>query len=140
MYGIGPSTARQLYALGLRTIEHLERYHGVESFVPTVTPSVKESVEVKEEINESDDIDHEHPRSAIMKRDSELTEDGDVRSNDSPELSSNVPVKQERGVILDSEYDAKDVMQDNWIRIALGLRQDFAIKSARFSLMLQTAA
>jgi len=138
VYGIGPSTARQLYALGLRTIEHLERYYGVEPFVPTASPSAKDSVEVKEEINESDDIDHRYPSSAIMKQDSGLTGDENIRSNDIPDPPSNVPVKQERGVILDSEYDAKDVMHENWIRIALGLRQDLATKSARFSLMLQT--
>lgn len=30
VYGIGPSTARQLYELGLRTIEDLERYYDVQ--------------------------------------------------------------------------------------------------------------
>lgn len=30
IYGIGPNTARRLYALGLRTVEHLEIYYGVE--------------------------------------------------------------------------------------------------------------
>jgi len=30
IYGIGPSTARQLYSLGLRTIQDLERYYEVE--------------------------------------------------------------------------------------------------------------
>lgn len=29
VYGIGPTTARRLYALGLRTIEDLEVYYGV---------------------------------------------------------------------------------------------------------------
>ena len=30
IYGIGPSTARRLYALGLRTLDDLEAYFGVE--------------------------------------------------------------------------------------------------------------
>lgn len=30
IYGIGPNTARRLYALGLRSIEDLEIYYGVE--------------------------------------------------------------------------------------------------------------
>lgn len=30
IYGIGPNTARRLYALGLRSIEDLEVYYGVE--------------------------------------------------------------------------------------------------------------
>ncbi len=30
VYGIGPHTARRLYALGLRTIDDLEIYYGVE--------------------------------------------------------------------------------------------------------------
>lgn len=30
VYGIGPTTARRLYSLGLRSIEHLERYYEVE--------------------------------------------------------------------------------------------------------------
>lgn len=34
IYGIGPSTARRLYALGLRTIEDLEAYYGVEPEEP----------------------------------------------------------------------------------------------------------
>ena len=29
VYGIGPQTARRLYALGLRTVENLEAYYGV---------------------------------------------------------------------------------------------------------------
>ena len=34
VYGIGPSTARRLYALGLRTIDDLEAYYGVEPEEP----------------------------------------------------------------------------------------------------------
>ena len=34
VYGIGPSTARRLYALGLRTIDDLEAYYGVEPEKP----------------------------------------------------------------------------------------------------------
>jgi DNA polymerase IV len=30
IYGIGPSTARRLYALGLRTLDDLEVYFGIE--------------------------------------------------------------------------------------------------------------
>lgn len=31
IYGIGPHTARRLYALGLRTVEDLEAYYDVET-------------------------------------------------------------------------------------------------------------
>ncbi|TFY83154.1 hypothetical protein EWM64_g845 [Hericium alpestre] len=37
----------------------------------------------------------------------------------------------EQGVMLDSEKDARDVMEENWIKVALGLRHDLAIKIPR---------
>lgn len=46
VYGIGPTTARRLYALGLRTLDDLEVYYGVD-------PTEKESELVEIEHREA---------------------------------------------------------------------------------------
>ncbi|THG94502.1 hypothetical protein EW026_g6985 [Hermanssonia centrifuga] len=76
VYGIGPSTARRLFALGLRTLEDLEVYYGVEKEEP-----------------ESQLVELEH--------------------------------KENFG------SDAKVGLGETWVKIALGLREDLAIKIPR---------
>ena len=44
VYGIGPNTARRLYALGLRTLEDLEAYYGVD---PSEVRDEREFVELE---------------------------------------------------------------------------------------------
>lgn len=44
VYGIGPNTARRLYALGLRTLDDLEAYYGVD---PSEVKDEREFVELE---------------------------------------------------------------------------------------------
>ena len=40
IYGVGPTTARKLYDIGLRTIEDMERYHDVHAGDPSESVSI----------------------------------------------------------------------------------------------------
>ncbi|OCH93467.1 Nucleotidyltransferase [Obba rivulosa] len=86
IYGIGPNTAQRLYALGLRTLEDLEIYYGVDS--------VKD-MEASGQIIE---VEPAHPRG-----------------------------RGPGGHAHESEVG----LGDNWVRIALGLREDLAKKIPR---------
>jgi DNA polymerase IV len=74
IYGIGPHTARRLYALGLKTVEDLEVYYGVEP----------------EGTEESQLVELEH--------------------------------REGHGQKFESSFG------ETWIKIALGLRKDLALK------------
>ncbi|THH11824.1 hypothetical protein EW146_g7907 [Bondarzewia mesenterica] len=87
IYGIGPVTARSLYALNLRTIEDLEKYYEVD------IPSSKHITDVH---------DAEHAGNSIHQ-----------------------------GTVMSTEDDNKDLMNESWIKIALGLRHDLSIKIPR---------
>ncbi|KAH9911166.1 Nucleotidyltransferase [Fomitopsis serialis] len=89
VYGIGPNTARRLYSLGLRSINDLEIYYGVERDEPQATgPSELQEVEMQKRPHY-------------------------WRGQD-----------QDKG-------NRKHGLGDSWIRIALELREDLAIKIPR---------
>lgn len=44
IYGVGPSTTRQLYEIGLRTVEDIERYYDIP---PNINPSQLEGLETQ---------------------------------------------------------------------------------------------
>ena len=81
IYGIGPSTARRLYNLNLRTLDDLEVYYGVER----------------------EDVEHQ----------SQIVE---------------IEEKPRRPGWMRGQHEGDDSFGDNWIRIALGLREDLAKK------------
>ncbi|KAA1470530.1 Nucleotidyltransferase [Dentipellis sp. KUC8613] len=114
IYGIGPKTARQLYGLGLRTIEHLEAYYNVE---PTA-----------EHGNSSGEAQTPAGTSTEAQTKAELENDVQADKEKEPEGTA---AKEMHGVMLDSDEDAHDVMEENWIKIALGLRHDLAKKIPR---------
>lgn len=84
IYGIGPTTARKLYGLGLRSLEDLEIYYGVNSNTTHQDVVKGEIVEVEE--------------------------------------------KQFRYHGKPTEEEGDEGLGDNWIRIALEMREDLAIK------------
>ncbi|CDO72628.1 hypothetical protein BN946_scf184985.g47 [Trametes cinnabarina] len=89
VYGIGPNTARRLYNLGLRSLDDLEVYYGVEREEIDVPPDEVVEVEGK-------------------------------------------PPRQEHGKPLAREpHEHEEGLSDSWIRIALGLREDFTKKIPR---------
>ncbi|KAH9915905.1 Nucleotidyltransferase [Fomitopsis serialis] len=89
VYGIGPNTAHRLYSLGLRSINDLEIYYGVERDEPQATgPSELQEVEMQKRPHY-------------------------WRGQD-----------QDKG-------NRKHGLGDSWIRIALELREDLAIKIPR---------
>ncbi len=85
IYGIGPSTAQRLYNLGLRTLDDLEIYYGVER---EGIPGQSQIVEVEEKAHK--------------------------------------PGGSARGQRMGDEG-----LGDSWIRVALGLREDFTKKIPR---------
>ncbi|KAL7277561.1 hypothetical protein ACG7TL_008484 [Trametes sanguinea] len=88
IYGIGPNAARRLYNLGLRTLDDLEVYYGVEHEEVDVPPGDSEIIEIEGQ--------REHGKP--LARESREYEEG---------------------------------LSDSWIRIALGLREDFTKKIPR---------
>ncbi|CDO72632.1 hypothetical protein BN946_scf184985.g51 [Trametes cinnabarina] len=86
VYGIGPNTARRLYNLGLRSLDDLKVYYGVEREEIDVLPGEVVEIEGK-------------------------------------------PPRQEHGKPLAREpHEHEEGLSDSWIRIALGLREDFTKK------------
>ncbi|KAI8978206.1 Nucleotidyltransferase [Trametes punicea] len=92
IYGIGPNTARRLYNLGLRTLDDLEVYYGVEREAPEMRGAPGEIVEVEQR--------HVSARA------------------------------HGRGLAKES-HEHEEGLSDSWIRIALGLREDFTKKIPR---------
>ncbi|KAI0764354.1 Nucleotidyltransferase [Trametes elegans] len=84
IYGIGPNTARRLYSLGLRSLDDLEVYYGVE----------RQAVEAQGEIVEVEEQPHK------------------------PGWAK-------------GQHHHDEGLGDSWIRIALGLREDFEKKIPR---------
>lgn len=83
IYGIGPNTARRLYALGLRTLEDLEIYYGVDSI---------RDMEETSQVIEVEQAHKQHRRPG------------------------------------GPEDEGEAGLGDDWVRIALGLREDLAKK------------
>ncbi|KAI9068611.1 Nucleotidyltransferase [Trametes sanguinea] len=86
VYGIGPNTARRLYNLGLRSLDDLEVYYGVE----------------REEV--------------------------DAASGEIVEIEGK---PQHRKPLARESHEHEEGLSDSWIRIALGLREDFTKKIPR---------
>ena len=102
IYGIGPNTARRLYSLGLRTIADLEVYYGVESSDAPPT----ELLEVE--------LQRKHSRSWRGK--------GQV---DEAERRGDV------GNYGGEKGEGDEGLGDSWIKVALELREDLAIRCVR---------
>jgi DNA polymerase IV len=68
VYGIGATTARGLYAIGLRTLEHLERYYDVWEDPEFKLSQTQSQTEVKQE-------------EKTLKREAVLVEEADVKGD-----------------------------------------------------------
>ncbi|KAH9856763.1 Nucleotidyltransferase [Lenzites betulinus] len=88
VYGIGAHTARRLFGLGLRSLDDLEIYYGVER------------------------EDMQAPQPEIVE----------------------VDVKQRKPGWVKGQRDNDEGLGDSWIRVALGLREDFSRKIPRYEV------
>ncbi|TFY63526.1 hypothetical protein EVJ58_g3189 [Rhodofomes roseus] len=104
IYGIGPNTARRLYSLGLRTINDLEVYYGVERDDP---PEPAQS-----ELHELD-----------MQKRPQYWRGQDQSATDRK--------RGKLGNFGGEKGEGDEGLGDSWIRVALELREDLAVKIPR---------
>ncbi|TCD66672.1 hypothetical protein EIP91_001090 [Steccherinum ochraceum] len=118
IYGIGPNTARKLVALGLGTLEDVEVYYGVdrEEVLQEGRAGFDEATEGLEEAGDSrgpEEMEKPHEKWWPGK-------DKDKKTDPkAKKLSSG------GGVMIG---DAGSELGESWIRVALGLREDLAVK------------
>lgn len=98
IYGIGPNTARRLYSLGLRTVGDLEVYYGVER--GSSPPAKLQEVEVRQ------------------KRPHHWRGQGKADEAKRGEL----------GKYGGEKGEDDEGLGESWIRVALELREDLAVK------------
>ncbi|KAH8103597.1 Nucleotidyltransferase [Cristinia sonorae] len=110
VYGIGPNTARKLHALGLQSLEDLEAYYGVDR-----EEVLQEGQPVQEEGRGPEEMSRPHEKWWPGK-DKEKEED---------------PKKKTLGRGGPMVGDAGSELGESWIRVALGLREDLAVKIPR---------
>lgn len=103
IYGIGPTTARKLCSLGLRSLDDLEIYYGVER--ASQRPSLAQGGDIVEVEMQTRTQRHGH-RSGENKH-------------------------GRLGAWGGEKGESNEGLGDSWIRIALELREDFAIQIPR---------
>lgn len=165
IYGIGPHTARQLYALGLSSLEQLERYYDVEGAWDDDDNAAQEEEEGDPELStriadtkaeKSGDFGHGSngggglPSPPASEQSETLQESSTfVPAEAQPETAaakSTAKPKEAklRGTttMLDEEDVGampKEEIKESWIKIALGLREDLSVKCILFILSSQAS-
>lgn len=121
MYGIGPNTARKLVALGLQTLDDLEVYYGVD----------REEVlgEGRTGVGEGGEEEGKGPEE--MEKPHEKWWPGKGKDKESDPKGKKLG--SGGGVMVG---DAGRELGESWIRVALGLREDLALKYVFHDLSL----
>lgn len=114
IYGIGPHTARRLYALGLRTLEHLELYYGVD----------------RSETND-------HPQEAPVENETplrtedpliEIEEDQEMKEENKRRYFASKNSSERSGPEVKGRGGDDSELGEGWVKVALGLREDLMQK------------
>lgn len=153
IYGIGPHTARQLYALGLSSLEQLEQYYDVEGAWDDDDNAEGAGGEGDAEIPAS-------IADAKPEKQAESGHSGSGGGLPSPPASEQSEIRQESPALVPEEAEAealtatskerpkdiklrgittmldeedvgamrKEEIKESWIKIALGLREDLSVK------------
>ena len=117
VYGIGPHTARKLHALGLQTLDDLEAYYGVDKEEVLQEGQVEASpgVEGHEDVERGpEEMQRPHEKWWPNKG-----KDHERDTKGKKSLTSSGPMVG----------DAGSELGESWVRVALGLREDLALKS-----------
>lgn len=117
VYGIGPNTARKLHALGLQTLDDLEAYYGVD----------KEEVLQEGQIEASPgDKGHEDVERGPEEMERPYEKWWPGKGKDQERDTKGKKGSTSGGPMVG---DAGSELGESWVRVALGLREDLALKS-----------